>query len=360
MVIGLLVAAACQPAAMAVVLHTDVPMTPAQHPPDQVIGRWRYNASCVVVGPSLILTTTHQLGPVGSTVTIDGVDYEATWPGSYYGGPSGDDDIRLANLWRNGEPADLGYWVDLAPFGTDVTDQAVVIGGYGMGRGPTLTTAGGVPYGYQWDMQPNTTLRWGRNLVDEQILGYMIAKFDGIGSGRAIPFEAAVGEYDSGGGWFRWTDGRWRVVGLTTGAEHATMDQTWFANSVTGAEQPDRIDAIRIERYESWLNDQMALAMPAPGDADRDGDVDYDDLVMLAAGYGMMANAGWSAGNFDGDGDVDLVDLGIMAEHYGDGAPTGRSFFEDLKSIDFIPEPACLLLMLPGVLVLRRRRSRTA
>jgi hypothetical protein len=357
MAVALLVLAACDSPGWAIVLHDDNQVPPAQRPANQVIGKWQYNASCVVIGPSLVLTTTHQGASQPSSVTIEGVTYDALSPPGFSGGPSGTSDIRIAELSINGESADLGYWVELCLSGSDVTDEVLVFGGYGMGRGATLTTAGGTPYGYQWDQQPNTTLRWGQNRVDQQVLTYMTAGFDGVGSGYEVAYEAAVAEYDSGGGWFIKEDGRWYVAGLTIGTTHADLDQSWFASNVTGAHAPDRLDAIRVESYEPWITEKMALVMPTPGDADRDGDVDYDDLVLFAAGYGAMANAGWSFGNFDGDGDVDLVDLIAMSRNYGTGAPAGLSFADDLQTVGLVPEPTTIGLMVVGGLVLLRRRD---
>jgi len=349
---ALLILAACGSSARAIVLHDDDEIPQAQRPHDNVVGAWSANASCVVIGPSMVLTTTHQ--NTLSTVAIGGVTYTATVPAGFVGGSAGTADIRIAELSLNGEPADLGYWVD--PYTDNATGETVVLGGYGKGRGSTLTTAGGDPYGYGWT-GANTTLRWGRNVVTQQVPGTIRAGFDGPGAGDAVDYEAAAALYDSGGGWFIEEGGNWYVAGLTTGAEHASLFQSWFATSTTAAPDPDRLEAVRVQSHASWIADKMALTMPTPGDADRDGDVDYDDLVLLASGYGAMADAGWSLGNFDGDGDVDLVDLGIMAEYYGAGAAAGLNFTDDLRTVTLVPEPASLTLVLFGAaFALRRRR----
>ena len=52
------------------------------------------------------------------------------------------------------------------------------------------------------------------------------------------------------------------------------------------------------------------------GDADRDGKVDFADLVLVARNYGK-ANAGWSDGDFNNDGSVGFDDLLIVARNYG-------------------------------------------
>jgi len=55
------------------------------------------------------------------------------------------------------------------------------------------------------------------------------------------------------------------------------------------------------------------------GDADLDGDVDLDDLGVLAGNYGETEGMVWGDGDFDGDRDVDLDDLGILAGNYERG-----------------------------------------
>jgi hypothetical protein len=81
------------------------------------------------------------------------------------------------------------------------------------------------------------------------------------------------------------------------------------------------------------------------GDADYDGDVDVSDLGTLATNYGLTADQRWTHGDFDRDEDVDVSDLGMLATNYGTGtgpAPT--------------PEPATILLLSVGGVLLRRRR----
>jgi hypothetical protein len=59
--------------------------------------------------------------------------------------------------------------------------------------------------------------------------------------------------------------------------------------------------------------------MHKPGDANGDGKVDYDDLVILAASYGKSAGHGGydSRADFNNDGKTDYADLLILAANYG-------------------------------------------
>jgi hypothetical protein len=60
-----------------------------------------------------------------------------------------------------------------------------------------------------------------------------------------------------------------------------------------------------------------------PGDANRDGTVNFDDLLVLAKNYNGTARA-WSQGDFTGDGVVNFDDLLVLAKNYNRSAqPTG-------------------------------------
>ena len=53
-----------------------------------------------------------------------------------------------------------------------------------------------------------------------------------------------------------------------------------------------------------------------PGDADRDGDVDLEDFVVLKKNFGAT-NATWSMGDFDGNGSVSLQDFVVLKQNFG-------------------------------------------
>ena len=87
------------------------------------------------------------------------------------------------------------------------------------------------------------------------------------------------------------------------------------------------------------------------GDADRDGDVDDDDMSLLLANWGADVSgdpdAGWGSGEFTGQPPVDDDDLSILLANW-----TG--------SLDLIgiPEPGTLGLLLVGGLTVLGRRAR--
>ncbi len=89
------------------------------------------------------------------------------------------------------------------------------------------------------------------------------------------------------------------------------------------------------------------IAPPAPGDLDDDGDVDDVDFGLIFAVFTGPNNGPptSAAADLDNDNDVDDADFGLaFAAFTGPGGPAS------------VPEPASLALILPGMLLLRRRR----
>lgn len=114
------------------------------------------------------------------------------------------------------------------------------------------------------------------------------------------------------------------------------------------------------------INDIRLHGVPLlPGDANRDGKVDFADLVILARDY-KKTNAVWGDGDFDGDGKVDFGDLVILARHYGQMA--GRA---DIGSFDpafqsdaerafaMVPEPSSWVVLALSVATMSPRRRPT-
>jgi len=84
-----------------------------------------------------------------------------------------------------------------------------------------------------------------------------------------------------------------------------------------------------------------------PGDADRDGTIDYDDYLALKLNLGTGDVTGWPEGNFGFDNSVDRTDLMALMLNF---EATGGAAYHN-------PEPSTLaLLALGGLAVLRRPR----
>jgi autotransporter-associated beta strand protein len=254
MAIGLALAG---PAFGLVLFPTDE-AAPALHPSDAVIGQWyepsgALKGSCVAIGSSYVLTTRHQGGDVGYSVTIGGVNYPVLETFE-------DDsiDIRIARI-----AAHLTYTI--APY-TDNKElgKTLVLGGFGRVRGADITS-GGLTYGYQWG-DPSPAVRWGANRVDGISTGsyrgltsdVLQGHFDALGLVNHRASEAAPAEFDSGGGWFidvsTGGTGDWRLAGLSRFTERAGA--TWFKNP-DGTSHPDVFDGIRVRSYAGWINGVM-------------------------------------------------------------------------------------------------------
>jgi len=346
--------------ATGVVLHDDDEQVPASsRPADAVVGRWVDNATCVAIGPNHVLTTTHQKYGVGATVVLGGVAYQAARIYNHVQA-----DMRVVQIALGGADANLTDYVDIYT-GTDEKLKIAVIGGCGMGRGDELT-AGGVTYGYKCAGNHNETLRWGRNRIANttyrSVAGHSADVLTATFDSGSVNYEASVGFYDSGAGWFLQDGTEWKLAGLTWTVElhyeaghegEAEYSQSWFID-------PDYIDAIRLSSYGDWI-DRM-VAGPYPGDANGDGAVDVLDLTLFANHFGMTGKVNWADGDFNNDFVVDVRDLTVLANHFGwaeGGGGTAGAEFPGLDSV-LAPEPASLSLLAAGVmtLLLRRRGPR--
>ena len=94
-----------------------------------------------------------------------------------------------------------------------------------------------------------------------------------------------------------------------------------------------------------------------PGDATRDGKVNFDDYLALEAGFGSSGS--WSQGDFDGNGVVNFDDYLILEANFGtSGSLNAASSLMLSSPADLgsnVPEPGTLGLLLVGALALMRR-----
>lgn len=64
----------------------------------------------------------------------------------------------------------------------------------------------------------------------------------------------------------------------------------------------------------------MTLSMYAiltPGDVGKDGDVQFDDFLVLSSNFGTSTNMTWADGDFTGDGAVSFPDFLLFANFGG-------------------------------------------
>jgi len=303
-------------------------MSWTDRPPEDVIGRWGSNASCVVIGPNYVITTRHQGGNLNTPVKIGGVTYTISqiWDHNTA-------DLRIAKLSDANLPNFVGVYGN-----TNEVSKSIVIGGYGVGRGELLQKDG-ITYGYRWDNAGNTTLRIGTNkiqaTINDSALGkftsdIIIADFDGLNEGWSTTYESAPAGYDSGGGWFIKTGGRWKVAGLPRAVgvhfeegheddpNYAIYNETWFRDRADpNIRLPDYLDAVRISSYTQWIKNTAILKVR--GDLDGDGYVDFADFAIVAQAWMSKEcqEQDWCRGaDFEPDGDVDWADLAEFTNHW--------------------------------------------
>ncbi len=100
----------------------------------------------------------------------------------------------------------------------------------------------------------------------------------------------------------------------------------------------------------------IAVATPATaGDANADGNIDFNDLLTLAQHYKALGT--WSDGDFDFDHVVDFSDLLLLAQHYQGAAVIGldeefRQNWDLARAL--APEPQAVLLA--SLIIFRRAR----
>lgn len=106
------------------------------------------------------------------------------------------------------------------------------------------------------------------------------------------------------------------------------------------------IDAVSvIHGLYAWV--------PAPGDADEDGDVDCVDYLAVKRNIGAGPAASWPDGDFDRDGCVTRADFLLLREHFGQGVRDGGA-----AAGEPLPEPAAALLLAAGAAAMLPRRGR--
>ncbi|MEM7682230.1 MAG: dockerin type I domain-containing protein [Planctomycetota bacterium] len=193
----------------------------------------------------------------------------------------------------------------------------------------------------QWASNGAETLYSGQNAIDvwnDQVSG-------------------AVTTLDLEGGDPHWEDGRYtspifapgepNLVGTVGTAPGVWQDLLMepIAN-FTGTLRRFELTNMDVAALEDVGWAVLAASVALDGDANGDGSVDLLDFDVLAGNFGAGPGfgGGISGGDFNGDGNVDLLDFDILAGNFGASSPGS------------VPEPASVLLLTAGALVLGRRR----
>ncbi|MBN1554676.1 MAG: hypothetical protein JXA11_08015 [Phycisphaerae bacterium] len=324
---------------------------PTVKPSDAVVGRWKTNASCVAIGRAdwntsgYIITTRHQGYGVGTSVWFDDVEYIVA---EQWYAPHGElytADLRVCRLENTaangGGKANLSEFV-LWNDDTNEQGKEIVIGGYGKTRGTAGTNY------YEWTGSDNTELHWGENSVD----GYSWAPLSTTVRSDVLEIDfdgptttdAAIAQWDSGGGWFFQDEGQWVVAGL--GAYVDYNGRSYYV--------PPNDDnlGIRVSSYAAWIDGLIEehYEPSIPGDADLDNTVGILDYIIWANNYTGSGGTGktWATADFNFDEAVDSADYTIWATNYG-------STYSSIPVV--VPEPLSSCLLSAGLLTIWRRRK---
>jgi hypothetical protein len=73
----------------------------------------------------------------------------------------------------------------------------------------------------------------------------------------------------------------------------------------------------------------LTAAIAQKGDANLDGVVDFNDLVLLSQHYNTAGGMTWADGDFTGDGNVDFDDLTYLSQDYNTGTPVAADALDD-------------------------------
>jgi len=316
--------------APALVFHPDGEpnlVTWTDRPPQNAIGRWGYNASCVVISSNCVITTQHQGGNINTIVEIDRTKYTIAQIWQHETA-----DLRLVKLFGANLPNFVGIYEK-----PNEPGREIVIGGYGVGTGAPLKT-NGKTYGYEWGHIDSRALRIGTNRIestqdDNELEGLtsdvIVADFDGLHEGSPTTYETIPAVYDSGGGCFVKQRRTWKLAGLSRAVEphyeqghdddpnHA-LYESWFRDrSDPSTPDADYFDAVRISSYAQWINDRIPSVLP--GDLNGDDEVDIADFSVFARQWPRTdcqpPNPCLGADS-EPDGDVDWLDLAQFASHW--------------------------------------------
>jgi carboxypeptidase D len=150
------------------------------------------------------------------------------------------------------------------------------------------------------------------------------------------------------------TAGDLNLVNLTTGQTVATgaISMTYSAQSklatfafpgLAGQMLPDgnyRATLAAGNVADPWGNGNLVYShdfFVLGGDADRDRDVDVNDLGILASNWQQSPRT-FSQGDFDYSGTIDVNDLGILASHWQQGLAPAAPVQKSRRAVDRVTE----------------------
>ena len=148
-------------------------------------------------------------------------------------------------------------------------------------------------------------------------------------------------------------DGRWVLAGITS-----------YGVRLSGGGGQSDVDGVLNSSWGEFAADARVAhpgildfildVVPPFGDADGDGDVDVNDLSIMADRWNQTVSGGASDGDFTRDGFVDVNDLSALADLWN-VVTAGATASSPPATV---PEPASAAALALGAgIILRRRRG---
>ncbi len=140
---------------------------------------------------------------------------------------------------------------------------------------------------------------------------------------------------------YAWT-GAQTTYAAALAAGDCTADAIWTQNVANAY----YLDLDGPPPIPPGVNNPAMILEDLPGDANKDGKVDINDLTTVLAHYGTSGSTldvTYSEGDFNADGKVDINDLTIVLAHYGDTVGSSAA------GMAAVPEPSSLLLAAAGL-----------
>ena len=140
---------------------------------------------------------------------------------------------------------------------------------------------------------------------------------------------------------YAWT-GSETTYGAALAAGERTADAVWTQN--VGPAYCESLG--QMPPVASDLNNAAMILESLPGDANRDGKVDINDLTIVLTNFGLSGSpldVTYSQGDFNGDGKIDINDLTIVLTHFG------QSIGSSAAGMAPAPEPGSLAVVAAGL-----------
>jgi len=255
-------------------------------------------------------------------------------------------------------PTDFGAWGGSIAFNTALANWNFTAAAPGAGKNDFYSAALheiahvlGIGTAASWNAQLTPTVT---TFGDIQYVGPFTGAKASALFGGSVPLQAPPAQASSGA--------------VVINASHFASGTTSSTGYITQAALMSPTLPTATRRLMTLLDwaalDDIGWDLARPGDANADGSVDLNDLILLANHYGDTAGGIWSTGDFNYDGAVNLNDLILLANNYGSSGPLGaEQMMADWAAMQSVPEPGSVGVVCVGLAlasVWRGRRKRTS